>query len=417
VDPAIDDAVDVPTARAVPGRPPTERPDADAPRTLEVLAPATIVAGEPVTIAVRTDDVPTTIVMVLEGRDGYLSIPAEAVYQAGDRVTTVFEGRYAAPSAGDVLRFRVAAAGPTGDVRNYVRWEPRVLAELPPECPAIAECGARECGFDPVCGVACGADCGDGFVCSYEGICEQDVIDPTQATGTDSGGTDSDAGTATETAGTATGGEIPAGMVRVPGGLFTVGGADVTLSDLFVDITEVTVAAYLSCEAEGVCNPAGRDAGCNAGVPERGEHPVNCVDQLQAASYCAWLGRRLPSEIEWEWVARGRELARRFPWGDAAPTCELAVFDAGGDGCGAGTTAPVGSRSPAGDSADGVQDLAGNVWEWTLTSPPGSSTRRVLRGGGWQNAAPDLLSTTYRHDAAPSAVFTFYGFRCVADPI
>jgi formylglycine-generating enzyme required for sulfatase activity len=88
------------------------------------------------------------------------------------------------------------------------------------------------------------------------------------------------------------------------------------------------------------------------------EHPVTYVDWFAASRYAQGAGARLPSELEWERAARGDD-ARRYPWGDTAPTPLHANF--GGQ---FGATTPVGSH-PAGRSPWGCEDMAGNVWEWT----------------------------------------------------
>lgn len=90
------------------------------------------------------------------------------------------------------------------------------------------------------------------------------------------------------------------------------------------------------------------------------DHPANEVTWYGSRDYCAWRGARLPTEAEWEAAARGFE-RRTYPWGGEPPTDGRARFGAGWN-----ETAPVGSH-PAGATPDGVQDLAGNVSEWTST--------------------------------------------------
>ncbi len=90
------------------------------------------------------------------------------------------------------------------------------------------------------------------------------------------------------------------------------------------------------------------------------DHPANEVTWYGGRDYCAWREARLPTEAEWEAAARGFG-RRTYPWGDEPPTEERARFGAGWN-----ETAPVGSR-PAGATPDGIQDMAGNVSEWTST--------------------------------------------------
>ncbi len=164
------------------------------------------------------------------------------------------------------------------------------------------------------------------------------------------------------------------------------------------------------------------DRGCNAGHTDRDNHPVNCVNWAQAADYCQSTGSRLPTEWEWEWAARGRDEAREYPWGDAIPDCERAIFSPGlVDGCGRDGTWAVGSLvGGSSDSRDGLQDMSGNVWEWTGSfhgKQTGSSSPRVLRGGGWNNADMGYLTTIFRGKSDASARHLDGGFRCAKDAL
>lgn len=217
---------------------------------------------------------------------------------------------------------------------------------------------------------------------------------------------------------------------------------DVTVAPFLLDRTEVTVAAYAECVRQGACSaPDGfvSESGryrvfCNWQHPQgRASHPVNCVDFFQAQAFCAWLAKRLPSEVEWEYAARGGE-RRVFPWGDQAP--DASRLNACGPLCGKNLiarhfpgvtpmytiddawpeTAPVGSF-PAGASKHGVLDLAGNVWEWTAseyaTYDGGiHEPKRVLRGGSWGGGDPDTERTTKRFRLDPASRAQFLGFRC-----
>ncbi len=209
-------------------------------------------------------------------------------------------------------------------------------------------------------------------------------------------------------------------MVALPGALFALGsdaGAvderplhEVSFPAFQMQIDEVTVAQYERCVAAGVCSPAGTDAHCNAGSPGRERNPINCVSEPQAEAYCAWLGRRLPSEEEWEFAAAGKG-KRLFAWGDATPD---------GRACwkrGDGGTCDVGSLPGA--TPEGLHDMTGNVWEWTSSdycsydpSQRCAHDQKVTRGGGWADADANLVRATVRQQYAPATQSTNVGFRC-----
>ncbi len=204
-------------------------------------------------------------------------------------------------------------------------------------------------------------------------------------------------------------GSCPPGMQVIAGGAVEPG---VTLTPYCMDITEVTTAAYQACVASRGCTPAtttSEDRSCNAGKPDHEQHPINCVDWQQATAYCAAVGKRLPAEAEWAWVAMGREEQRLYPWGPAETDCDHAAYtpDPRTPACGKGGTWPVGSK-PAGDSRDGLKDLAGNVWEWTDGQ---DGQDRIHRGGGWNEDAYPIPH--FVRAAEPgTARSPWGGFRC-----
>jgi len=213
----------------------------------------------------------------------------------------------------------------------------------------------------------------------------------------------------------------------------------VTISrGFFIDVTEVTVAQYLDCVDAGRCTApslhgAGnseRDAGgmCNSSDAARRSHPVNCVDRYQAESYCRFVRKRLPTEAEWEYAARGSS-ARRYPWGNASPTCDHAVIDRGAAGDCRGRphgTMPVGSL-PAGQTVSGLLDMAGNVREWVADGwqdlpyaghdvmdplvPAEGHSVGVVRGGAWDSPMADAAAWR-RVKLGMSVGDPSTGFRC-----
>lgn len=224
-------------------------------------------------------------------------------------------------------------------------------------------------------------------------------------------------------------------MVYIPAGTFLMGSAEgredaqpvhaVSLDAYWMDRTEVTNAMYATCVDAGYCDPPHRDVSLTRldgyfRVAAFADHPVLFVDWSDAQTYCAWAGRRLPTEAEWERAARGED-GRTYPWGHDTPSCSLANFH----GC-EGDTAAVGSR-PDGASPYGLYDMAGNVWEWVadwyqpgygtsspVSNPAGPSRGegRVVRGGSWDYGSASLQAASRNYFGARSANY-YLGFRCV----
>ena len=183
--------------------------------------------------------------------------------------------------------------------------------------------------------------------------------------------------------------EVPKGMVAVPRGEFFMGcnekvdkecdydekpGRTVSVKAFFIDRTEVTVEAYAECVKAGECSKSPTHRYCNWGKRGREKHPINCVDWNQASKFCAWKGKRLPTEAEWEKAARGYD-GRKYPWGNQRVICDYAVVA----DCG-GRTQLVGSKL-TGASPYGAVDMVGNVWEWTDSwGDESEREHRVVRG-------------------------------------
>jgi formylglycine-generating enzyme required for sulfatase activity len=234
-------------------------------------------------------------------------------------------------------------------------------------------------------------------------------------------------------------GTCPEGMVPIPEGTFSMGDAGaqhkVKLSAFCMDKTEVTVAAYRQCvnEKRGAtqCTAPDTTTWCNWNTKDHDQHPVNCVDWNQADTYCRWFERRLPTEAEWEYAARGAQ-GRKYPWGDTPPSNQL-CWDGEGRNLGKGkryVTCAVGSY-PAGATPLGLVDMAGNVWEWVAdwdgpyppdTNPPPEDpkgpdkstpeNRRVVRGGGWRGNDASWVRAAFRNWFDVSLRFNSVGFRC-----
>lgn len=213
-------------------------------------------------------------------------------------------------------------------------------------------------------------------------------------------------------------GACPEGMRPLAGGRFTLAdGSEVAeVADLCLDVSEVTAAAYAACVARGACPDGALRCGKAAtyGDRARADHPVNCVSWEEADRYCRAHGKRLPSEAEWEWAARGRLRGTTFPWGSAPPATR-ACWDGAGSTLGKGgrnQTCAVGAF-PTGDSPDGLHDLGGNVREWTASR---IGKDRVVRGGSWGDSLPDFLAAGFRGMNKADERFELTGFRCAATP-
>ena len=216
---------------------------------------------------------------------------------------------------------------------------------------------------------------------------------------------------------------LDATLVRVPGGRLQMGREDgtpdespahaVEIAALYVDRFEVTNAQFQRFVDETGHPPPRYWAG---GRFPRGQalRPVVGVTWKDANAYAAWAGKRLPTEAEWEWAARGEE-GRLYPWGNESdPSRENS------ESKGPGHSAEVGSY-PLGATALGIMDLAGNVREWTADryapyrlphAPPTMGDRMAVRGSSWRTY--DNVATA-REWVERDTYADDLGFRCVRE--
>jgi formylglycine-generating enzyme len=259
--------------------------------------------------------------------------------------------------------------------------------------------------------------------------------------------------------------------VFLPGGEFLMGTADghphenpvhrVAIEGFYLDETEVTNVAFRAfveatgyvTESEkqgssGVFDPSlgewrlveGADwrhpSGPDSSIEGQDDRPVVHVSWDDANAYAQWAGKRLPTEAEWEYAARGGRENTVYPWGDdlnpggkfLANVWQgvFPVRDEGGDGFSG--VAPA-KQFPA--NGYGLYDMAGNVWEWVIdrydpeyyarspySNPSGSTAgeTRVLRGASFNYLGDFVLRSTIRRGLAPNSFNYAIGFRCANDP-
>ena len=255
------------------------------------------------------------------------------------------------------------------------------------------------------------------------------------AVAVDGGGPDSTVGDSSADGGD-DGGPTALEWVPIVGGTFDMGDdssayADekpahsVTVPSFEMLRTEFTVSQYGECVTAGSCTEPGTGTNANWNDPGYEDHPVNYIDWQQAVDFCTWAGGRLPSEAEWEYAARSGGLDQTYPWGNDPVSCTYAVMYEGSNGCGTGRTWAVCSKE-AGNTAQGLCDMAGNTWEWVQDwyhsnyagapidgsaweTPSGTS--RVFRGGSFYYAAGNLRAAD-RGGGGPGNRFDFVGARC-----
>ncbi len=246
----------------------------------------------------------------------------------------------------------------------------------------------------------------------------------------------------------------PDGMVVIPAGEFQMGSDDSDADDydeqpvhtvyvdaFYMDVYEVTNAQYKEFVDT---NPGWQKDRIPSAYQDgnyllhwngnnypngKGEHPVVYVSWYGAMAYAQWVGKRLPTEAEWERAARGGLVGQKYPWGNSIDSTQANYGD------NVGETTPVGIYPP---NEYGLYDVAGNVWEWCLDgygsdfyemSPRrnpiagGDSVThiisnftnlknaRVLRGGSWLYD-PTSLRVASRLGSTPTFTSSFFGFRC-----
>ena len=267
----------------------------------------------------------------------------------------------------------------------------------------------------------------------------------------------------------------PVGMVLIPAGTFQMGSEEEDADDDEQSVHTVHINAFYMDEYEVTnaqfkvfvdANPAWgkdniedgfhwggylRDWEDNTYPPGKANHPVIWMSWYAAMAYAEWAGKRLPTEAEWEYAARGGLEGQKYPWGDNLPTpadanygepvfnIEHFFYMNSGFYMDSGTSV-VGRYA---DNRYGLYDMAGNVWEWCLdeydadfyavshaSRNPMSGARRlrwildnlrfpsmlpnparVLHGGSWYHVAP-LLRVANRARLTPSFASVGGGFRC-----
>lgn len=250
-------------------------------------------------------------------------------------------------------------------------------------------------------------------------------------------------------------------MVEITGGSFMMGCRNgdtlcyengeeeplhsVAISAFKMDKFEVTTADYKKCIEAGFCNNSDDEKphyivaepegyytnNCTINSPDwdEDELSVNCISWYGADAYCKWVGRRLPTEAEWEYAASGTA-GTLYTWGDESPTCEYTMmFDSvsSKSGCGTESVGKPGQYLND-ESPFGVFDMTGNLTEWVSdyykkdyysespsNNPQGPETGsyKVFRGGFWGGSDPAIFRNSARPYLPPETALSMHGFRCV----
>jgi formylglycine-generating enzyme required for sulfatase activity len=226
-------------------------------------------------------------------------------------------------------------------------------------------------------------------------------------------------------------------MVSIPSGCFNMGDAfaegdndelpvhEVCISEFEMDIHEVTNAEYAACVAAGGCTASTSTNSFSRetyyGNSAYDNFPVIYMTWHAAATYCTWAGKRLPTEAEWEYAARGGLAGMRYPWGDTLSGTDANYYNSGDPWD--NDTSEVEYYAPNGY---GLYDMAGNVWEWIAdwydesysVSPandpqgPVSGMNRVLRGGSCYMSYMNWIRVAKRLNYFPTLKNLNFGIRC-----
>jgi formylglycine-generating enzyme required for sulfatase activity len=236
---------------------------------------------------------------------------------------------------------------------------------------------------------------------------------------------------------TPTPGSVVDGMVYVPEGESVMGSDEPAVCRLcpgdqeavaparvvatrpyWIDVYEVTNAQYRACEADGACQPppeVPRGFEDYHTAAQYDAYPVTYVNWEMAEEYCEWLGKRLPTEAEWERAARGDE-GQLYPWGDEFDQAQYEELQRR-------NVFPYAVNTYDDFSGWGIAGASGNVWEWTADwygpyqtphHPPDSGATRVLRGG-FSQGYTGYFRFTARVASSPALVGRFVGLRCARD--
>ena len=204
-------------------------------------------------------------------------------------------------------------------------------------------------------------------------------------------------------------------MMLIPAGQSAIGdqldgleqSIPISFNGFYLDQTEVTVGQFKRfAEETDYAYPMWSEV---ARYSPTDEHPMVYVNWHDATAYAKWAEKRLPTEAEWEYAARGGLVGKRYPWGNGITHNQANYEGIEGEDQWGFQTAPVGKFEA---NRYGLYDMAGNVWEW-CANPTDPDDYRPIRGGSWHNDTFDLR-TAYRTHYPPSFRSLHFGFRCLA---